>query len=265
VGWFWFFLTKVIQRQEVSASGDRDLDAYNQYVKDRHKSYVDQRKNMDSLAFQMGTQHDQWVLTLSGGALGLSITFLDKIVSHPDQWTKWLLFLAWAAFAVALLAAFQSIHYSHLAITRQLAILDEEHVQFLASTSKEKPEGTVRSPPQSSNKFVKVTQRWSLSARSFTIAGIALFCLFCFCNIRASLTSSDTPVRTEIILSTDPDLFKLLQSYKEKANMSEAPKPQTKSYVPPTNQIATPPPKPLVETYVPPTNTIPPPAPKQGK
>jgi hypothetical protein len=43
---------------------------------------------------------DKAIMTLSGGALGLSITFVHDIAPHPDH--KWALGIAWTAFTVSL-------------------------------------------------------------------------------------------------------------------------------------------------------------------
>jgi len=188
---------------------------YERYRTNRHDFYTDQRKNLDSSAFQMGNLHDQWVLTLSSGALGLSVTFLEKIVSHPEEWTKIILFWSWSALGFSLLAAFYSIHYSYCAMSRQIAILDDEYEQFQKTTTKERPEGIDISAKQKHNRFVTITQWWSLQARMFTVTGIALFCLFCFCNIGSSFDSSDSQSKKGVIISADPQLFKLLQTYKE--------------------------------------------------
>lgn len=67
---------------------------------------------------------DQALLTLSAGALGISLTFIKDIAQHPI-WELYL-FLAWLAFAIALCATLISFRFSQYGFDRQVDILDAE-------------------------------------------------------------------------------------------------------------------------------------------
>jgi hypothetical protein len=197
---------------------------YSQYLKDRYAGHVDQHKMLHGFSFEMGGKHDQWVLTLSGGALGLSITFLDKIASHPLPCTKYVLGISWACLAFSLLAAFYGIHFSGKAISRQIEILDQEYSHFILTTTEENPEGTT--PPNSINEFNKVTDIWSALARYFTVIGVSLLCFFCFLNLRSL---SSTPTNETLRLSVDDKIAELLKQQIEQEKIDVRPDKTTEN------------------------------------
>src|ERR1035438_4775715 len=65
------------------------------YQKDRHAAHVAISNRFDDLAFKTSERYDQWILTLSGGALAISLTFLEKIAPEPTKWTLFLLGFSW--------------------------------------------------------------------------------------------------------------------------------------------------------------------------
>lgn len=77
-----------------------------QYQKERHADYSARSIRLDELAFKTSERYDQWVLTLSGGALAVSLTFLEKIAPEPVPATLWFLALSWLSFIGAILAGF---------------------------------------------------------------------------------------------------------------------------------------------------------------
>ena len=48
-------------------------------------------------------QFDRMVLYIASGSLGVSITFIDKIINLEDAEYKWLLFTAWVSFAATVI------------------------------------------------------------------------------------------------------------------------------------------------------------------
>src|ERR1035441_8332712 len=116
-------------------------DTYVQYKKDRHEAYLLRRNLLNDFAFKTSERYDQWVLTLSGGALAISLTFLEKIAPEPAPMTLWFLGLSWLSFIGAILAGFFAIHYSREAIYREIEIARENYDAFVSTSSTQNMQG----------------------------------------------------------------------------------------------------------------------------
>jgi hypothetical protein len=104
---------------------------------------------------------DKTVLTLSGGALGLSITFIHEIAPHPRH--SWLVGLAWSCFCASLLlmlTSFLSSIDAHDSILRQMA----ERIATLV-------------PPR------RVTTWLNRIAAGFLIVGAVFLVIFAWFNV----------------------------------------------------------------------------------
>jgi uncharacterized membrane protein len=156
-------------------------NGYQQYLKDRHEEHVASRSSLDDHAFKTCERYDQWVLTLSGGALAISLTFLEKIAPHPLAATLILLGLSWLAYILAVLSGFWAISVSRQAIYRQLEIGDDTYEQFRKTTTAEKPEGD--SLPEPINCHVRVLTVLNRTSLTCLILGTILMCSFAFGNI----------------------------------------------------------------------------------
>ena len=67
---------------------------------------------------------DKWLLTLSGGALALSMAFLKDVVVGAPAGAAWL-FSSWILFAAAILSTLTCILLSHGAHEKDVEILDQ--------------------------------------------------------------------------------------------------------------------------------------------
>lgn len=65
---------------------------------------------------------DKNLIALAGGALALSITFINQIAPDPVQF--WICAVAWGSLALALTSTLLSFFFSDLAMKRQMQILD---------------------------------------------------------------------------------------------------------------------------------------------
>jgi hypothetical protein len=156
-------------------------DAYQQYLKERHVAHVARRNNLDDLAFKTSERYDQWVLTLSGGALAISLTFIEKIAPEPAHYTLIFLGLSWLAYIIAVLAGFGAIDTSRKAIYRQLKIGDETYSQFRKTTTKEKPEGDPL--PEAENRPAKIVGCLNVVSLTSLVIGTMLLCVFAVANL----------------------------------------------------------------------------------
>ena len=135
------------------------------------KAYLEARKQYDDAELEVSGRYDTWILTLAGGALGLSITFLEKIAPHPQIdtlcWLKW----SWVALIVSLLAALTSL------VTSQSAI--RENRKELDSANDER-----RSPRFSFFRwFTLLTNIFNWTSLVLFVIGTTLLCIFTFKNI----------------------------------------------------------------------------------
>lgn len=100
------------------ANNDSDNVKYNVYLEER--KFLLDAKREGSRSF------DKYVLTLSGGAFGLSLTFVRQIVPKIIPGTFWLLIAAWAGFTVSILIILISFLTSLHACDRQIQIVEDE-------------------------------------------------------------------------------------------------------------------------------------------
>jgi hypothetical protein len=68
--------------------------------------------------------YDKAVMTLSGGALGLSLTFVKEIAPNPLTCTKWMLAAAWASLTVSLTSILISMLTSQWALRKAIRQVD---------------------------------------------------------------------------------------------------------------------------------------------
>jgi len=75
-------------------------------------SYHDERNKLTDGEQDYSKSYDKYVLTLSGGALALSMTFIHDIVGAGPVRATALVILAWISFTLSVAAALVSIHQS---------------------------------------------------------------------------------------------------------------------------------------------------------
>ena len=72
--------------------------------------------------------YDKAILTLSGGALGVTFAFVKNIVGDSPVQFPWLLYSAWIAWTVSLLATLFSFYFSRKALRKAIGQLDENKI-----------------------------------------------------------------------------------------------------------------------------------------
>ncbi len=208
------------------------------YIKERYKAYLDQRRRINENSLSVAAKYDQWTLTISGGALALSITFIEKVATAPYQWSIPLIALAWLCFALSLLSGLLAIRYSSQALVKQVEILDEEYSRFSQTSTESNWAG--EQVPEVERIFPKKIKKWSRLSLTNLVLGIIFLCAFSIININTKAKGS-----------------KMNEEQKQEP-LEEI----QKSYVPPKNDIPLPsPPRERTETYIPSKNEIPPPTP----
>lgn len=80
---------------------------------DRMEEY---RKLNETLHYQATQNYDKYLITLSAGALALSLTFLSTILKDTTLSYRWLLFIAWIGWGISIcciLYSFWTSKHSH--------------------------------------------------------------------------------------------------------------------------------------------------------
>lgn len=75
-------------------------------------SYRDERNKLIDGEQDYSKSYDKYVLTLSGGALALSVTFIHDIIGDGPVRVPALIVLAWISFTLSVAAALVAIHQS---------------------------------------------------------------------------------------------------------------------------------------------------------
>ena len=138
---------------------------------DEKDTYLKIRQLYDEAELEVSGRYDKWILTLSGGALGLSITFIEKIAKNPTPDTLFWLKFSWGCLVISLLAALLSL------VTSQSAIRENRKELDLAYSEK-------RAPSLSFPRwFTYITNGLNWGSLLLFILGVIFLCIFSFKNI----------------------------------------------------------------------------------
>ena len=135
------------------------------------ETYYKIRQSYDDAELEVSGRYDKWILTLSGGALGLSITFIEKIAKNPTPETLFWLKLSWGCLVISLLSALLSL------VTSQSAIRENRKELDIAYSEKRDPNLGF---PRWFTNFTNVLNWGSLF---LFIVGVIFLCVFSFKNI----------------------------------------------------------------------------------
>lgn len=135
-----------------------------------YQSYLSYRENYDKAELEMSGRYDRWIITLSAGALALSITFIKEIAPSPVPCSVLVLVVAWAFLVLSLLSALISL------LTSQRAIRDmREDYDASYKSGEERPAPKM--------KFAKLTNWLNWSSAVLFICGVVALCVFSVENI----------------------------------------------------------------------------------
>jgi hypothetical protein len=133
--------------------------------------YLQERRDLIQAEAEQTRSFDKSILTLSAGALGLSLTFIKDVVPKFTPCTGWLLYAGWASFVLSLLLTLSSFQTSIWAIRHQRAILDEEATSVVGKIER------------SRNLSSQFTALLNWSALILFVLGAAALALFVAINI----------------------------------------------------------------------------------
>ena len=138
------------------------------------ETYLKERASLIDAEHSSSDEHDKAALTLSGGALALSITFLEKIAPNPSPESTWILFVAWAGFILSITSVLAGFHLSQLACRKQRDILDQMQLSG----------GKLDVEPI--NRFSNWTLRLNYASFGFFVVGVAFLAWYVGGNLPTS-------------------------------------------------------------------------------
>jgi hypothetical protein len=127
---------------------------------------TDYRSQLIALEQKAQESYDKTVLTLSGGALGVSFAFVSNFVERDSMVCPGLLFSAWVAWAFSLACALASHFASCLALRRAVQELDRD-----------------RSVQRPGRRYDRFTGFFNLTAGVLCVAGMLLLVTFVWRNV----------------------------------------------------------------------------------
>ncbi len=143
-------------------------------------AYHNTRQAYNDAELEVSGRYDTWILTLSGGALAISITFIEKIAKTPTADSLIWLKISWASLVVSLLFALVSLVTSQSAIRENRKELDNAYLEN-------------RSPRLSFPKwFTWITESLNWFSLLSFILGVVFLCVFSFSNIDHSVSNRGT-------------------------------------------------------------------------
>ncbi|MFC1862884.1 hypothetical protein ACFL1Z_02905 [Thermodesulfobacteriota bacterium] len=111
--------------------------------------------------------YDKNIIALSGGGLGISFAFIEKVIGTDHITYPELLFTSWLSWAISILFVLISYFTSHLALRRAINQVD-------AGTIYDQPAGGCMN---------KITKICNAAGGILFIVGVILMALFVFQNI----------------------------------------------------------------------------------
>ncbi len=140
-----------------------------------HDTYRDARAGWVGVSTEQQKFIDQTVLTLAGGTLGLSLTFLHDFATVPRL--PWLLYLGGASLVLSIISVLASLHVSQHSIQGHIEDLDSAARAAFSKASERFME----------RRFVNAAARFTQFVNRFAsialVVGIALVAIFAYMNL----------------------------------------------------------------------------------
>ena len=180
---------------------------------------LDYRKALVAAEQKAQEDFDKTVLSLSGGALGISFVFLKDVVgvnpiAHPS-----FLFLAWVSWAFSTFFVLASYHLSHLALRRAISQVDDGTIYD------QRPGGV----------FANWTAFLNGSGAVLFLTGVCFITLFAYSNLS---NKGDINVRKEATVTTSPTTPKAASETSTSANTGQ-PNPNKRGLLTPDTATPT--------------------------
>ena len=136
------------------------------------KLLMEERESYNRMDIESSGRLDRWLLTLSGGALAVSLTFVRDIAPHPVRCTVWVLVIGWFLLVLSIVMALSSHLTSLKAIRSERDRLDDV-------LGKKK----ALDPDTQESKAGKWTGHLNVLSTVALAVGIVLICIFAALNL----------------------------------------------------------------------------------
>jgi hypothetical protein len=93
--------------------------------KELNESRDEYRKTLLDYARESQNSYDKTLITLSGGALGISFAFIERIIGDDPMVAPCLLAVAWISWTISLTFVLFSFYTSHWALSRAIKQVDK--------------------------------------------------------------------------------------------------------------------------------------------
>jgi len=134
-----------------------------------YKKQIEKYREVLVAAEQEAQRHyDKTLLWLSGGALGVSITFVKNIVGPQALSRAGLLLLSWIFWTVSLTCVLVSFYTSRRALRKTVEQVDSDKVH------EERPGGC----------YTTLTEGFNIGGAVFFLLGVVHMIAFVYCNLR---------------------------------------------------------------------------------
>ncbi len=119
-----------------------------------YELYLLERTRLTTAKQEASKSYDRTILTFSGGAIALSITFLEKIAPQPDA--KGLLYTSWSLLAVAMMSTLYSLLATQRACEQEISDLEKRYEDIVGVSTDEE----TTAPAASDLTIFGVSWRW---------------------------------------------------------------------------------------------------------
>jgi len=152
-----------------------------QYKNKLYAEYLKEREKLHDASLETAGRYDRAVLTISTGALAVSIVFIEKIAPQPMKYSVVVLVLAWFLLLSCVVFQLLALSASQLATRKQISLLDAQYQELMYSDEQMSDVSGVIATEE--NRFSKnvalhnTVSLWSL------VLGIILIMVFSAVNI----------------------------------------------------------------------------------
>jgi len=140
-------------------------------VEKDYQIYLEERKSLVEGESSQATSFDKYILTITSGIFGLSITFIKNMVTNINQNTKHFLIISWILLVLSILSTLISFLTSQSAFRKQIKIIEDKYVIKKDEANCEK------------NIFAIVTKILNILSIIFFITGIIFLFIFVSINL----------------------------------------------------------------------------------
>ena len=100
-------------------------------MSNKHEEYLQRRSEFLKIRSNSFESFDKTILTLSTGAIALTITFLDKIGKPIDKITFLLIILTWITLIIVILSNLLSFYFAQRNMDKKIIELDNNYKKYL--------------------------------------------------------------------------------------------------------------------------------------